>query len=391
LRIVLHDYAGHPFQAQLSRNLARRGHQVWHLSSADTQTPKGRLEVDPELADRLTNISLSSGKVIRKDTFFERKAQEEHFGKLVGGEIARIRPDVVLSGNAPLETQRGVLKATRAADAAFIFWVQDIHGEAIYRILSQKFGVLGRLVGRYYQALEYSMLKKSDKVIVISNDFLPVLTAQGVVRDRISVIENWATLDEIDYRPPSEPAEDAPVRFIYSGTLGYKHNPELLLAVTGLPGVTVNIYSEGRVAEDLKKTAPATPNLRVEPWVPFDQLSAMLASADVLMAIIESDAGVFSVPSKILTYLCAGRPILASIPAENLAARTLLNAGAGLVSLPGDTAAFVENAQRLASDPALRRDMGLRGRAYAEKAFDIAAIGDQFEALIEEVARAYRT
>ncbi len=30
MRILVHDYSGHPFQAQLSRELARRGHDVVH-------------------------------------------------------------------------------------------------------------------------------------------------------------------------------------------------------------------------------------------------------------------------------------------------------------------------------------------------------------------------
>ena len=55
----------------------------------------------------------------------------------------------------------------------------------------------------------------------------------------------------------------------------------------------------------------------------------MLASATVLIGILEEDAGVFSVPSKVLSYLCAGRPIVLCAPAENLASRTLLEAEAG--------------------------------------------------------------
>jgi hypothetical protein len=32
LRVVVHDYVGHPFQVHLSRELARRGMDVLHLS-----------------------------------------------------------------------------------------------------------------------------------------------------------------------------------------------------------------------------------------------------------------------------------------------------------------------------------------------------------------------
>ena len=48
MRIVVNDYSGHPFQIELSRELARRGHKVLHLYSAEFQTPKGDLIRKPE-------------------------------------------------------------------------------------------------------------------------------------------------------------------------------------------------------------------------------------------------------------------------------------------------------------------------------------------------------
>ena len=45
LRILVSDYSGHPFQVQLSRELARRGHEVIHSYSAGFQTPKGNLAI----------------------------------------------------------------------------------------------------------------------------------------------------------------------------------------------------------------------------------------------------------------------------------------------------------------------------------------------------------
>jgi hypothetical protein len=64
-------------------------------------------------------------------------------------------------------------------------------------------------------------------------------------------------------------------------------------------------------------------------YQPYGQLAEVLATADVLVALLESSAGIFSVPSKVLAYLCAARPLLASMPKENLAARTIERAGAG--------------------------------------------------------------
>jgi colanic acid biosynthesis glycosyl transferase WcaI len=43
MKLVVHDYCGHPFQVQLSRNLAMRGHDVTHIYFADDPGPKGAL------------------------------------------------------------------------------------------------------------------------------------------------------------------------------------------------------------------------------------------------------------------------------------------------------------------------------------------------------------
>ena len=92
----------------------------------------------------------------------------------------------------------------------------------------------------------------------------------------------------------------------------------------------------------------------------------MLATAaDVLLATIEPEAGTFAVPSKVLSYLCAGRPILLTAPKENLAARIVERANAGIVVDPADATGFLAAALRLRDEPQLCATMGANGRAYA--------------------------
>src|SRR5581483_7162574 len=85
-------------------------------------------------------------------------------------------------------------------------------------------------------------------------------------------------------------------------------------------------------------------NLRLLDFQPHPVLSQVTASADVLVAMVEKDAGAFSVPSKVLTYLCAGRPILLAVPLRNLAARIVTRSGAGLVVDPEDVPGFIRGA-----------------------------------------------
>jgi glycosyltransferase involved in cell wall biosynthesis len=80
--------------------------------------------------------------------------------------------------------------------------------------------------------------------------------------------------------------------------------------------------------------------------------------------------------------LCAGRSILGAIPSQNLAARTIEKAGAGLVVPPTDEEAFLLAAKRLRSEDALRDQAGCRARAYAETTFDTDVIVERFSDVI---------
>ena len=169
-----------------------------------------------------------------------------------------------------------------------------------------------------------------------------------------------------------------------------KHNPEILLRlalhVRDRPDVCVVVVSQGLGADWLRqrKDELALENLMVLPFAPFEDLPDVLATADVLLAVLEPDAGVFSVPSKVLAYLCAARPVVLAVPPENLAARLVRDHEAGLVVPPSDTDGFAEAVVALADDPARRHRLGGNARAYAEETFRIEPIADAFEHVLTQ-------
>src|SRR5205085_2761688 len=110
-------------------------------------------------------------------------------------------------------------------------------------------------------------------------------------------------------------------------------------------------------------------NLVLLDYQPYEALPDVLASGDVLVTILEPEAGQFSVPSKVLSYLCAGRPQLAAIPVENLGARIVSRSNGGIVVGPTDRSTFVEATIRLLADAGLRRRLGEQARRYAEEQF----------------------
>ncbi|MEM1128509.1 MAG: glycosyltransferase family 4 protein [Bacteroidota bacterium] len=397
MRLFVHDFAGYPYPIHLSRALARRGHTVWHAYCGSLRTtPGGELTPRPDDASTLEIRRLELDRPLEKYAFVTRWRQENQFGRLVAREVARLQPDVVVSGNAPLDTQRHLWRAAQRHGARTVFWVQDLIGVAAARILKTKIPVVGHVAGAYYLNLEQRLLRASDAAVLITEDFRPLLEDWGVRRATTHVVENWTPLEEM----PLRPADNAWAQqhdlvdkrcLIYAGTLAMKHNPSLLLElarqVQDQPDVRVVVLSEGLGATWLREqqAAHGLDNLVLLGFEPFERMPDVLAAADILVAVLEPDAGVFSVPSKVLAYLCAQRPILLAVPPENLAARIITDHDAGAVVPPHDLDGFVRAAQALLADPSRRDRQGRHARHYAETTFDIERISDQFEAVLRSV------
>lgn len=391
MRILIHDYAGHPFQVQLSRELARRGHFVMHAWCARLQTPRGALAAKADDPDTLVLEGIDLGYEFSKYGLLSRWQQEGRYGKLLARRIEDFRPDVVLSGNTPLRAQAAAQRQAGRLGVGFVFWLQDVLGVGISHALRRRLGVAGRLPARFLRNMERTLWRRSDHVVPISEDFLPYLPPE-VRTGASTVIHNWAPISDIPALERSnswsreQDLEDG-LRYIYTGTLGLKHNPQLIAALARAleeeSGGCVIVVSEGPGADYLKGLNLR--NLQVLPFQPFERLPEVLASADVLLAILEADAGEFAVPSKVLTYLCGNRPLLLAVPAENLSRRIVEQAQAGIVVDPAAEQAFVDAGLRLGRDSELRRRLGRNARQFAESMFEIASIADRFETIFEKV------
>jgi colanic acid biosynthesis glycosyl transferase WcaI len=397
MRLVVCDYSGHPFQVQMSRELARRGHSVLHLYFSDFQTPKGRLAVTLNDPAALQIEGISLGQPFKKYSLVRRRRQEIQLASRIQRWIESFQPDVVLAANLPLDTLDRICTHCVATGKPFVFWQQDIYSSAITQYMSHSFGFLGRIIGAYYRRLERRALVRSAAIIVISPDFVTSLTTDfGIALANVHTIENWAPINEIVPRCKSNEWSrrhnlDLMTVVLYTGTLGRKHDPALIVNLAQTlrhrRDTLVVIASEGPAVTWISQEAQrlALGNIRVLPFQPYEVYSELLAAADVLIALLEREAAMFSVPSKVLSYLSAGRAIVLSAPAENLSFRILTESGGGIAVIAGDTDAFTGSVQRLLDNPEARSQAAARGRQYAERHFAIGPLGDRFETILEGV------
>jgi glycosyltransferase involved in cell wall biosynthesis len=400
MRILVHDYAGHPFQIHLSQRLAIRGHDVTHVYFSENPGPKASFKRPMDETPGLRVQGITIGKGYDKTSLIRRRFNDREYGRRVASTIESIRPEVVISGNTPTEAQSQILKTSRTMQVRFVYWLQDFYSIAVTVLLRRQVGVLGAPVGWFYRLLERHQLRNSDAIVAITDDFVPLAASWSGSKTKVTVIENWAAVDDFPLLPKANAWSckhecDSSVNFVYSGTLGLKHKPELLtqLAAQNWQDTSVVVVAEGVGVEHLTRarTARGLQGLKLLPLQPAEDLPQVLAASDVLVATIDSEAGRFAVPSKVLSYLCAGRPILLAAPRENLAARTVVHANAGIVVGPDDTEGFLAAAAKLRADPHLRAELGANGRAYAEHVFNLERIADAFEEVLSGAAETYES
>lgn len=396
MRILIHDYAGHAFPISLSRALAERGHEVAHAFAGALQTPRGELcrrQDDPPTLE-FREIAMDPRYPRYKYSFVRRRNMEVRYGGSAARFIRDWRPDAVLSGNTPTESQEPILGAAIENGGRFYYWIQDFYSLAVDHLLRQKLPVLGGWVGAYYRRLDRRQLQRSARIVAITEDFIPILNQRfGIDPARIDVVPNWAVIEELPALPRDNPwarrhALQDHFVFLYSGTIGMKHNPRMLLDLAihhrDDPAVRVVVVSEGIGADWLRREAAdaGLNNLVLLPYQPFAELPAVLASGDVLLGLLDDGAGTFSVPSKTLTYLCAGRPLLLAVPPGNLAARIVSDNDAGRIVSPGDSAGFVAAARELRDCATTRTRLGGNARNYAERTFPVEQTAATFERIL---------
>lgn len=398
MKIQLHDFSGHPFQVELSRRLATDGHDVQHVFSQQYISGKGHLEAQPGDSDGLSFHGIELSLPFQKYAPLARLRFEVAYGRAWIRHLRTTRPDVAIACNLPLISMFMFAMFARRTKLPYVFWHQDIYSYGLADELRRKLPrVMAAIGAGSFERMEAYCARRASHVVAIGDAFREVYPAWKVNPDQVSVVPNWAPLDKVfpvertNRRSAYLFNDDTSLRLVYAGTIGRKHNPALLVALLEQArdnGVNASlaIISEGEAADDLSQTALDRPELpmKVLPFQPADNLPDVLGSADVLVALLEPDATTFSIPSKVLSYMAAGRPILGLMPDDNPAALDIMTSG-GCVVEPTEVGAksAVVWLTELADDASLIGEIGTRTRATAEAKFDVAQVTRTFVQILE--------
>lgn len=257
--------------------------------------------------------------------------------------------------------------------APLVLWVQDIWPDALASTGFIKKRWILRLVG---VAVRY-IYHCSDSILIQSEGFRSFVELWTGKKECIQVFPNSVEdvpFERIRTSENSCIANDVARGFsvVFAGNIGTAQTCETIIEAAALlqsiPKIKFYLIGNGSMAESVGKSIEAfsLENVVMTGRVPAEEMASIYSSASVLLLTLRDEPALSStIPSKLQSYLAAGKPIIASNNGE--AARIVKNANAGFTCPSGDASALAEAISSLYDAPAEERArFGSNGRKYYE-------------------------
>jgi colanic acid biosynthesis glycosyl transferase WcaI len=305
------------------------------------------------------------------------------------------RPDVLFVVSPPLGLAAAAVVLAWLWRVPYVFHVEDLQPDAALDL-----GMLrpGRLT-RFLYAVERLAYRKAALVSTITTPMRDRIVAKGVPPARVAQFSAWA---DPELFALSTGRDDAALRaelgighgtvVLHAGNMGVKQGLDVIVAAAertrSVTDLTYVLVGDGatRPALEARVRASGLANVRIIPLLDNDRFLRVLALADICLVTQQRSVADIVFPSKVVTLLAAGKPILASVTAGSEVARVISTSGGGEVVEPEDPDALVSAMMSLRDDGRRRARMAADGRAFAATRWDRTVTLAYLEQMVRAVA-----
>lgn len=285
----------------------------------------------------------------------------------------------------------------RIKRAPVVFWALDLWPETLAAI-----GIIRspRVLG-WVEYLVKFIYEGCTLVLGQSRSFFANIARYCSDTHKIRYFPSWA--EDIFSQTDLVPAPEVPVRegvfnVLFAGNIGEAQDlSSVLNAAESLKhntSIRWLIVGDGRKSDWLKEEVGRRDlqgSVLLLGRFPVKRMPSFYVHADALLVSLKKDP-IFSItiPGKVQSYLMAGIPIVGMLDGEG--AKVITEANAGLVCAAGDSgglAAAILEMVTMSADQ--RHQLGLNGRAFAQKEFGRDLLMDRLEALLSEAVSLYKT
>ncbi len=308
--------------------------------------------------------------------------------------------DAILGGSTP--PTQGVLCAMVAQqlrkktkkDIPFIFNLQDMFPESLVTTgLAKKNSLLYKIGDK----ISNYIYKNATHIMVISTNMKESLIKKGVAEEKISVIYNW-----IDTEATCPISREENLLFdefglnrgkfylTYAGNLGHSQNVNILIdcaeKLKEYKDICFVIFGSGSGKEKLQKQIEDSglTNIQLLPLQPMEKVSQVYSLGDASFVICKKGVGEGAFPSKAVSIMATGTPIIASFDLDSDLCRILEEESAGICADAENVDGAVQAILKLYENRQLVEAMGENARKLACRRFSKEAGTAERIAVLEQ-------
>lgn len=388
---------------ELAENLAAQGWSV-EVVTGFPNHPSGKVQA-PYVKQRVLREKMGAVQITRLWLFTSEArsfiSRALNFSSFILSSFFYLltckKPALVFAVLQPLPIGATLLLLARLRGFKLVFNVQDLHPDVLVELglIRNKF-LISTL-----KHIEKSAYQRADGLAVICDGFKHHVERhiqQQGAKAPIEIIPNWIDIDEIqplpgkglNIRQMANIPADAPV-VLYAGTIGHVSGASVVVQAARLAAERNNIHwlfvGEGPVLPSLQAMAHGLSNVHFLPFQPRELLLDVQNSATISMVSLLPGKGIFSVPSKVLGYMAAGKPVVASVDLNSETGRLVHKANCGLVVEPGNAQALLNAVNELVDNPQNALNMGQGGRRFLEQNYSRSHVCAQYAAFFDRVVQ----
>jgi colanic acid biosynthesis glycosyl transferase WcaI len=300
--------------------------------------------------------------------------------------------DLALVYSPPLPLALSTYFLSRLRGKPAILNVQDIFPQSAIDL-----GVLRNpFLIRLFNGMEAFLYQHFPQVVVHSEGNRQYVISRGGAPERVTAVPNWVDTEALRPGKKDNHFRDElgwSDRFVvsFAGIMGYSQDLETVIQASALlkdhPKIAILLVGDGVEKPGLQKLVDEKhlENVTFLPMQPKEEYLNVLHASDLCLVTLRKEVKTPVVPSKILSIMAAGRPVLASLPLDGDAPRLIKEAQAGTVLPPGQPELMAQAILKFSQDGDLGEQMGASGRHYAVQHLSLQSCVARLERLFQQV------
>lgn len=366
----------------LMQEMKKEGHNVYVVTPVEKRLNQA---TNLSVVNGLSVLKVKTGN-IQKVNIIEKGIStlmlERQFINAIDKYLGDVKFDLIVYSTPPITFCNAVTYVKKRDGAKTYLMLKDIFPQNAVDI-----GMIRKesLIYKFFRRKEIKLYEKSDYIGCTSQGNVDYLLNHNdfISRKKVEILPNTITPLELEYLSINEKKllrdkYNIPINktvLVYGGNLGKPQGVDFIIDCIKENENRHDTYfliigsgtEYGKLENYIKNNN--IQNTSIHSFMPKEDYDKVVKACDIGLVFLDKRFTVPNTPSRILSYMEIGIPIIAATDKTTDLDRILLNGGFGLWSESGNIEAFYKNVDILSKDKKLLYDMGYKGREYLDKNF----------------------